>query len=197
MWQADFLSIRSLTTKGVRDLFLIVFLHVDSRRVFITPSTTNPTESWVLDQAQTFVAQLPESQRTKFYVQHDRDARFTAAFDASIKANGGKILKTPFRSPNLQAFVERFHQTLRREVLDHFILFGQKHLDYLTTMFTTFYHTHRPHQAKDNVPLVLPRSKAKKVQSKSVTRPTTIALADVPCESQLGGLLKHYDRKAA
>ncbi len=91
--------------------------------------------------------------------------------DASIKANSGKILKTPFRSPNLQAFVERFHQTLRREVLDHFILFGQKHLDYLTTMFTTSYHTHRPHQAKDNAPLVLPRSKAKKVQSKSVTGP--------------------------
>ncbi len=163
LWQADFLSVRSLTTKGVRELFLIVFLHVESRRVFITPSTTNPIESWVLDQARGFVAQLPENQRTKFYVQHDRDARFTAAFDASIKATGGKIVKTPFRSPNLQAFVERFHQTLRREVLDHFILFGPKHLDYLTKMFTTFYHTRRPHQAKHNEPLAFPQSKPKRL----------------------------------
>ncbi len=196
LWQADFLSVRSLRTKGVRDLFLLVFLHVESRRVFITPSTTNPTESWVLDQAREFVAQLPEAQRAKFYVQHDRDTKFTAAFDASIKATGGKIVKTPFRSPNLQAFVERFHQTLRREVLDHFILFGQKHLDFLTKTFTAFYHIRRPHQSKDNEPLALQES-TKKATRKSVTEPTTIALADVRCESQLGGMLKHYYRKAA
>lgn len=52
LWQADFLSVRSLTTKGVRQLFLLVFLHVETRRVFITRSTANPTESWVLQQAR-------------------------------------------------------------------------------------------------------------------------------------------------
>ena len=131
LWQADVLSVRSLTTRGIRDLFLIVFLHVETRRVFITPSTANPNEAWMVEQARAFIRQLPDEQASKFYLQHDRDSKFSAAFDQTIKSAKGKILKTPFRAPNLQAFVERFHQTLRREVLDHFLIFGQNHLDSL------------------------------------------------------------------
>ena len=104
------LSVRSLTTRGLRDLFLIVFLHVETRRVLITPSTTNPNETWMIEQARAFIRQLPDDQTSKFHLQHDRDTKFSAAFDEAIESAHGEIVKTPFRSPNLQAFVERFHQ---------------------------------------------------------------------------------------
>lgn len=199
LWQADVLSVRSLTTRGLRDLFLIVFLHVETRRVFITPSTTNPNETWMIEQARAFIRQLPDDQTSKFHLQHDRDTKFSAAFDEAIESAHGEIVKTPFRSPNLQAFVERFHQTLRREVLDHFLIFGQKHLDFLTQSFLPFYHSCRPHQGKDNELLTAARPATRR-QSKTKSNPkptTTISLAEVRCDRQLGGLLKHYYRKAA
>lgn len=200
LWQADVLSVRSLTTRGIRDLFLIVFLHVETRRVFITPSTTNPNEAWMVEQARAFIRQLPDEHTSKFYVQHDCDSKFSAAFDRAIKSANGKILRTPFRAPNLQAFVERFHQTLRREVLDHFLIFGQKHLDFLTRTFAPFYHSRRPLQGKENCVLSFPTAPAsgKRKSPRQTTAPTiTISLADVKCDRQLGGLLKHYHCKAA
>lgn len=200
LWQADVLSVRSLTTRGIRDLFLIVFLHVETRRVFITPSTANPNEAWMVEQARAFIRQLPAEQASKFYVQHDRDSKFSTEFDKAIKSANGKILKTPFRAPNLQAFVERFHQTLRHEVLGHFLIFGQKHLDYLTQTFVPFYYRRRPHQSKENQVLSVeppPRRRKRKTPRRGVAPTTTISLADVKCDRQLGGLLKHYHRKAA
>ena len=53
LWQCDFYSKKVLTIKGFRDLFLLVFLHVESRRVFIAPSTFHPNEVWVKEQAKT------------------------------------------------------------------------------------------------------------------------------------------------
>jgi hypothetical protein len=65
LWQCDFYSKKVLTIKGFRDLFLLVFLHVESRRVFIAPSTFHPNEEWVKEQAH--------------------DTKFTASFDQFLK----------------------------------------------------------------------------------------------------------------
>lgn len=122
---------------------------------------------------------------------HDRDTKFCAAFDAEFKKAGLRIQKSAFRSQNAVAFVERFIQTLGQECLDHFIVFGERHLNHLCSVFADYYHRLRPHQGKENELLVSAKRKRR-------TRPpATIPLTEVRCEQRLGGLLKHYYRKAA
>ena len=113
LWQCDFLSIRSLTTKGIRDLYLLVFLHVESRRVFVSPATFHPNKGWACDQAKAFADHAEESGLGADIVMHDRDGKFMAEFDATLKDAGLRVQKAAYRSPNTVAFVERFNQTLR------------------------------------------------------------------------------------
>src|SRR5262245_7300867 len=81
LWQCDFLSVRTLTTKGIRELYLLVFLHVESRRVFVTPATYHPNEAWVCDQAMAFAAHAEETGLGAAVLMHDRDGKFMRRFD--------------------------------------------------------------------------------------------------------------------
>ena len=199
LWQCDFLSVRTLTTKGLLDLYLLVFLHVESRRVFVSPATAHPNEAWVCDQAKSFAQHAERAGLDVEIVMHDRDTKFTAQFDAALEDAGLRVQKAAYRSPNTVAFVERFNQTLRQELLDHFIVFGERHLNHLVSVFIDYYHRLRPHQAKDNE-LLVPVSVAKKRRRRKQRRPpepASIPLAEIRCEKRLGGLLKHYYRRAA
>lgn len=104
------------------------------------------------------------------------------------------MLKSPYRAPNTNAFVERVIQTLRVEALDHFLFFGQKHLDYVVATFVRFYNERRPHQSKENDPLPVANGPP---PDKPLELAVSIPLSEVRCEAQLGGLLKHYYRQAA
>ena len=193
LWQCDFFSKRVLTSKGFRDLFVLVFLHVESRRVFITPSTFKPNEAWMLKEAAAFRQYVKATGLKAKIMMHDRDGKFSKPFDDALRDANLTVQKTAFRSPNTVAFVERFIQSPKQEVLDYFVVFGQQHMDYLCDQFAEHYHAERPHQAKDNEPLV----KALSRRSEKTTETTTIRLSDFRCKSRLGGLLKHYERKAA
>ena len=196
LWQCDFFSKKVLTPKGFRDLFVLVFLHAGTRRVVISPASYHPNEAWGAEQAKTFVAHVAATGLGAEIVMHDRDSKFTAAFDAVLKQSNLRVQKSPFRSPNTVAFVERFIQTIQQECLDHFVVFGQQHMDHLCSEFVEHYHVERPHQGKENE-LLQPVGKAKR-GSKAKTDPaTTILLRDIRCRKRLGGLLKHYYREAA
>jgi hypothetical protein len=88
----------------------------------------------------------------------------------------------------LNAFVERFIQSIRWECLDHFLVMGTKHLDYLCREFAEHYHAERPHQSLDNEP-ILPFP--------SLVESSGVPLSSIRCKKRLGGLLKSYSRKAA
>ncbi len=79
-------------------------------------------------------------------------------------------------------------QTVRRELLDHFVVFGEAHLRYLLSEFLSHYHQTRPHQALGNAPLFGPPSPAEGPPPDP---------AEVVCQERLGGLIKYYSRKAA
>jgi len=81
MWQCDFFSKKVVSKTGLRDLFAIAFLHVESRRVFVTPSTYNPDEAWVLEQAAAFQQYVKGEQLQCKFLMHDRDTKFTKSFD--------------------------------------------------------------------------------------------------------------------
>ena len=95
------------------------------------------------------------------------------------------------------AFVERFIQTLGQECLDHFIVFGQRHLNHLCSEFVDYYHRLRPQQSKENSVLVRTRRRKSEGKKQRSRAPKVIPLSEIRCERRLGGLLKHYYRKAA
>lgn len=190
LWQCDFYSKKALTLKGFRDLFILVFLHVESRRVYITPSTFHPNEEWVKEQATAFVEHVCESDLDLKMLMHDRDTKFTASFDSIIDAAGADLKQTAFRSPNTNAFVERYIQTLQQEVLDFFVVFGEQHMDHLVSEAVEHYHEERPHQSKENELLIRAASEASESPGTEAKEP------EIQCRERLGGLLRHYYRAA-
>jgi putative transposase len=114
--------------------------------------------------------------------------KFGPEFDAVFAAEGVAVKRLTPASPNLDARAERWVQTAKRELLDRFVVFGEAHLRYLLSVFLSHYHETRPHQALGNAPPCGPPSPAEGAPPDP---------AEVVCEERLGGLHKHYSRKAA
>ncbi|MBI3463321.1 MAG: transposase [Planctomycetes bacterium] len=189
LWACDFFHKKIWTTKGLVDCFVLFFLHVATRKVYLAGVSTNPNNQWVVEQAKGFTAHLAATHQQATLLIRDLDAKFTADFDATLKAAGVKIKPVGPRAPNLNPHAERFVLSIKQECLDHFIVFGQDHLLHLaSTYIDSYYNVVRPHQGKDNRPLAAlgPPEEA------DPPSPATIA-----CDEMLGGLLKHYHRKAA
>jgi putative transposase len=79
----------------------------------------------------------------KFLIR-DRDSKFTAVFDAVFAGNGTRIIKTPVRSPQANSFAERYVGTLRRECLDHLLIYSEQHLRQILAEYSRHYNEHRP-----------------------------------------------------
>jgi putative transposase len=186
-----------LTVKGFRDLYLLVFLHVETRRAFIAPSTFHPNEAWVQEQAQAFLKQVEQTGPAAKIMMHDCDAKFTASFDEILESADLEVIKTAYRSPNTVAFVERFIQTLQQECLDYFVVFGERHMDHLVSEMLAYYHEERPHQAKGNDPLIALGKPKKAKRKKEEPPPDVVPVSKIACRQRLGGLLKHYYRQPA
>jgi putative transposase len=194
MWQCDFFSKKVVSKTGLRDLFAIAFLHIESRRVFISPGTYNPDETWVLEQAEAFKQFIKEGKLQCKFLIHDRDTKFTKSFNEKFSSGKKEVKISAFRSPNTNAFVERFIQSIKQECLDHFILFGKGHFNHLCSEYVVHYHEERPHQGADNELITKPTStKQKRITSSS----EKIRMCDIRCNERLGGLLKSYSRTAA
>ena len=122
---------------------------------------------------------------------HDRDTKFTKAFDQLLKTGSIEIVKSPVQAPNSNAFAEAWVATVRRECLNHFVCFSRRHLDHIVQVYTKFYNDLCPPQRMGNRVLYFNDSQH------PVSQPSTRPLANIGCPSQLGGLLKHYCRQAA
>jgi transposase InsO family protein len=89
--------------------------------------------------------------RVRFLIR-DRDSKFTSAFDQVLAGNGTRIITTPTRSPQANSFAERYVGTLRRECLDHLLIYGEQHLRQTVTEYARHYNEHRPHQSREQRP---------------------------------------------
>ena len=116
------------------------------------------------------------------YLLHDRDSKFTVAFDETLKAAGVKAVKLPAHSPNLNAHAERFVLSVKTECLSRMILFGEASLRHVLSNYVAHYHAERPHQGKGNV-ILSPEKSASAVRDGPVQR-----------RERLGGLLRFYHR---
>ena len=121
----------------------------------------------------------------KRYLIHDRDSKYTKQFLQTLKDSGVKSVRLPRRSPNLNAYAERFVLTIKSECLNKLILFGERSLRHTCTQFLRHYHHERPHQG---------------LAGKLITRVHDRIDDDtrpVQVKERAGGLLKYYYRDAA
>ena len=193
LWQCDFFTQKVLTVKGLKEVFVLVFLNVKTRRVVLSPATFHPDAAWVARQAEVFVKRARTDGLRIRYVQRDRDGKFGDAFDATLRKLRVKTIRSAPQAPNTQAFVERFIGSIRRECLDHFVFFGVKHLDRVATSWLEHYHAERPHQGRENELLVRSAGMRKAAGGEIAS----LSLRDIRCRKRLGGLLKHYERVVA
>jgi putative transposase len=184
LWQCDFFSKRLIVRRGIRQAFALVFLNVATRRVWVSPTTCNLSNDWMEQQAKTFLAFAKHEDLPVGIVTRANDCNYRQPFDKVFIRRGIKMMPLAFRAPNLNAFVERFIQSIQVECLDHFLVFGEKHFDYLVREYVEHYHTERPHQGLGKVLL-------------NAEPPPDAVAGGVRCNTRLGGLLKHYCRVAA
>jgi len=188
LWQCDLFTKRAWTLRGRRYLYVLVFLNVATRKVFVTRATEHPNSQWVTEPAAEFVRHARDRKLGIDLVFHDADRKFGRAFDSTLRQGGLRPRRLRPRSPNLNAFVERWIQPIQIEYLDYFIVLGATHLNHLVQEFVAHYHEVRPHQGLDNR-LIVP--------GKPPPDEAIPSLQQIKCRQRLGGLLKYYERRAA
>lgn len=187
LWQVDFFSKLVVTPTRLRQAFALAFIHVGTRRVFVTPATFKPDAEWMKTQAHAFLDFAGERQLKCHTLMRDWDCMYSQDFLAVFTTRG--IVDKPVgpRAPNLNAFVERWIQSVKHEALNHFIVFGLAHFDHIVREYVDYYHERRPHQGIGNR-LITP---AESAEAQSIT-----SVDQVRCEARLGGLLQSYSRAA-
>jgi putative transposase len=189
LWATDFFSKKVWTTCGLVDVFVLFFIHIGSRRVHVAGITTNPDGAWMAQQARNMSMVFADEPVKPSHLIMDMDTKFTAQFRQILESDGIEMVRVGPRKPNLNAHAERFVQSVKTECLDHFVCFGVDHLRHIVNRFVNFYNRRRPHQGRNNRTLPAAAGDEPDVVPFSSGR--------VECESDLGGLLRHYYRQAA
>jgi putative transposase len=124
MLACDFFTVETIS---LRRFYVLFFIELGSRRVHLAGCTTNPSGAWITQQARnlSFSGLLG---RVRFLI-HDRDSKFAAAFDEVFRSEGIKVIHTPTRAPQANAYAERFVRTVRAECLDWLLIIGRRHLE--------------------------------------------------------------------
>jgi len=142
----DFFTVETLF---LQTIYVLFFIELQTRRVYVAGCTAHPNAQWVTQQARQMVWQLEARQPTIHFLIHDRDSKFVAAFDTVFRATRAHIIRTPFRAPNANAYAERWVRSVRHECLKKVIVLNQAHLRQVLQEYVTYYNMCRPHQGLD------------------------------------------------
>jgi transposase InsO family protein len=179
MLACDFFTVETIS---LRRYYVLFFIELGSRRVHLAGCTTNPTGAWVTQQARN-LGFTGLFNRIRFLV-HDRDTKFSAAFDEVFRSEGITVIHTPVRAPRANAYAERFVRTVRTECLDWLLILGRRQLEHTLRIYTTHYNSERPHRALELQP--------PEAIERSAPGTETIERRDL-----LGGLIHEYQPAAA
>jgi transposase InsO family protein len=181
----DFFTAEVWTLGGLVTCYVLFFIHLGSRQIHVAGVTPHPTEAWIVQVARNMTMEEWGFLSPGQYLIHDRDAKFCAAFQRIIDDAGIERVVLPPRSPNLNAYAERWVRSVKDEALSRMMLFGENALWHVLNEYVDHYHQERNHQGKGNV-LLFPRSS-----------PAGEPEGTIQCRERLGGLLKYYEREAA
>lgn len=177
----DFLTTEVWTKNGLVTFFIFFVMELQTRRVHIAGITTSPDGAWMAQMAKNLTDYEDGFLKGKKHLLMDRDTKFTEQFRTILKGEGVTPVRLPARSPNLNAYAERFVRTIKEECLDRMILFGEPMLRHAVANFILHFHAERNHQGLDNK-LIEPEPSVGSLEG------------EVVCRERLGGLLKYYHR---
>jgi putative transposase len=144
----DFLTVE---TAFLRRIYVLFFISIATRRIEYVAATSSPDGRWVTQQARNLAMQFGDQHPFRFLV-HDRDTKFTHAFEEIFRSEGIKVIRTPIRAPNANAHAGRWVRTVRSDCLDRILILGRHHLEHVLRVYRRHYNEHRPHRALDLLP---------------------------------------------
>jgi len=180
----DFFTTEVWTLGGLVTYYVLFFLRLGTREVHVAGVTPHPDAAWMVQVARNVTMEEWGYLSPGQYLIHDRDGKYCPTFQQIIDDGGVQRVPLPPRSPNLNAYAERWVRSVKEECLSRLILFGERSLRHALTEYIMHYHAERPHQGKGN----------------SVLMPAARGLqreGAIQCHGRLGGLLKYYCRDAA
>jgi putative transposase len=179
----DFFTVE---TAWLRTLYVLLFIELGSRRIYLSPSTAHPDSAWVTQQARNMALDLDDRSAAIRFLIRDRDTKFSRSFDEVIRSEGARVIQTPVRAPNANAYAERVIETVRAECLDWTLILGRRHLDRTLRTYAAHYNGGRPHRG---LALATPLSEG--------ADPMPVGPRDVHRRDLLGGLIHEYHGLAA
>ena len=181
---ADFLTVEVLTLGGLVRYHVFVVMDLMTRRVEIVGIHCKPTGAWMMQVARNLTDAEDGFLLGMRNLVLDRDPLYTAAFRKLLKGSGVEVLRLPARSPNLNAYVERFVLSIKSECLDKIVPLGEAHLRWAVREYVQHYHAERPRQGLGGA-LIEGGGTPEQDQG------------EVQCRDRVGGLLRFYYREAA
>ena len=181
---ADFFSVEVLSVFGLVRYVVFFVIDIKSRRVEIAGITNSPNEAWMQQMARNLTAVVDGFLRDTRYLILDRDPLYTRHFHQMLKGSGVEVVRLPARSPNLNAYAERFVLSAKSECLNRIVPLSEAHLRRSLAAFVEHYHRERFHQG---------------LGGELIEPDESVVSGDgrVVCRERLGGLLRFYHREAA
>ena len=179
----DFFAIEVVTWRGLVRYFVLFVIDLESRRLEVAGITATPNGDWMQQVARKLVDCEDGFLVNSRYLIHDRDPLFTCAFAGTLRHAGANPVKLPVRSPNLNAYAERFVRSAKSECVGQVIPIGERHLRRVVSAYVEHYHRDRNHQEIGN------RLIDRDGDGLGGSGP-------VECRKRLGGMLRYYARAA-
>jgi transposase InsO family protein len=182
----DFLD--TITLTGIR-LYVLAAIENASRRIRILGATAHPTASWMTQAARNLVMDLEDDGCQVKHLIRDRDGKYPSLFDTILADADITVVRTGVRMPRMNAIMERWVRTCRRELLDRTLILNQRHLLHTLREYEMFYNEHRPHQGITNARPLAPLPAP-------ITDPDRLTRLDIRRRDRLGGVLHAYEHAA-
>lgn len=173
MLACDFFHVDCAVT--LQRIYVFFVIEVHTRRVHILGTTTNPDGPWTTQQARNLVTELEGRSANFRFLIRDRAGQFTTAFDTVLADTGIQIVKIPPRCPQANSYAERFVRTVRAELTDRMLIFGQRHLRRVLDEYLAHYNEQRPHRGRELQPRRHPSRHRPRQRRRSSVTPSSAA----------------------
>ena len=181
---SDFFTVEVWSLKGLITFYVLFVIDLPTRRISICRMTTQPDESWMLQISRNLLDPDTGLLRDKKHLIVDCDTKYSAACRLALEREGIGVIRLPPRSPNMNAYAERFVRSIKDGCLSKLIPIGPRMLRRSLREYAEHYHRERNHQGIGNrtiLPLPVEDHPGGTVDSRH----------------RLGGLLNYYYRAAA
>jgi transposase InsO family protein len=181
---ADFFTVEVWGPRGLVTFYVFFVIELATRRIEIAGITPSPHEAWMMQIGRNLTDPIDGFLAEKEFLILDRDTKFSSAFRGLLRDADIDVVRLPPRSPNLNAYAERFVRSIKDECMSRMIFFGERSLRKVTREYAAHYHMERNHQGLDNQ-LIEPDDRLNRTSGA------------VDCLQRLGGMLRFYHRAAA